>query len=374
MTVSTRPVRLDEMRDANQFLIDVGLTLPTDPDAVDAFWAGRGQHNPALKIHDADVPRGWVLEDDGKMVGFFGNLPLAGTYKGRPVRIACASAWGIHPDYRDHTEDMCRAYFEQPNVDLLTVTSAIKPTARRFEQFGGAPVPQPGLADIPYWIVDASGFLRAAFRKKGRGKNMAFIMGVFASIPLDFTMRMKGRRPYGSLNHITPVGLDGIDAAFDDLWARKQSELKDSIVAVRDAAALKWCFGLGSTHADTRLIRYDKDGSLRGYVAIVQETVPDIGLKRLKIADVLIENDDPGVAKALFAAAYEYGIAMRCHVVETIGLPPSLRALVEKHKPFSRPMATQPFYCKAVNPSLEGPAADPDGWYITAFDGDTVIL
>lgn len=374
MAVTIRPVQPDEMRAANAFLIEMGLTLPTDQSAVDALWAGRGQHNPALKIHDPDVARGWVLEDDDKMVGFFGNMPLAGTHNGTPVRIACASAWGIHPDYREHTEAMCRAYFEQPNIDLLIVTSAIKPTARRFQQSGGASIPQPNLSDIPYWIVDAWGFLRAAFREKGQGKTMAWISGMLASVPLDFTMRMKGRRPYGSLNHITPVGLDGVDAAFDDLWERKKDELKGRIVATRDAAALNWCFGLGSNSAETKLIRYDKDGSLRGYVAVVLENVSEIGLKRLKIADVLIENDDPDVAKALFAAAYEYGIAKRCHVVEIIGLPPALRALVEKHKPFSRSMPTQPFYYKVVNPALAGTAADPDGWYISAFDGDTVIL
>lgn len=374
MAPTIRPVRPDEMRDANAFLIDMGLTLPTDPARVDAFWAGRGQHNPALAIHDADVPRGWVLEDDGRMVGFFGNLPLAGSHNGKPVRIACASAWGIHPDYRDQTEAMCRAYFEQPNVDLLIVTSAIKPTARRFEQFDGAPIPQPNLSDIPYWIVDSWGFLRAAFRKKGQGKTMAWVSGLLASVPLDFSMRIKGRRPYGALNHITPVGIDGIDAAFDDLWARKQKELTGRIVAVRDATALKWCFGLGSNHAETKLIRYDKDGSLRGYVAVVQENAPEIGLKRLKIADVLIENDDPDVARALFAAAYEYGIAKRCHVVEIIGLAPSLRALVGNHKPYSRSMPTQPFYYKVVNPALADAANDPEGWYISAFDGDTVIL
>lgn len=374
MAPQIRTVRPDEMQDANAFLIDMGLTLPTAPSDVDRFWAGRGQFNPALNIHDTDVPRGWVLEDDGKMVGFFGNLPLAGVFNGKPVRIACASAWGIHPDYRDHTEAMCRAYFEQPNVDLLIVTSAIKPTARRFEQFGGAPIPQPDLAEIPFWIVDSWGFLRAAFRKKGQGKTMAWISGLLASVPLDFTMRLKGRRPYGALNHITPVGLDGVDDAFDDLWARKQKELKGRIVSVRDAAALKWCFGLGSNHSETKLIRFDKDGTLHGYVAVVTEKVPDIGLKRLKIADVLIENDDPDVARALFAAAYEYGIAKRCHVVEVIGLPPSLRALVNKHKPYSRPMPTQPFYYKVVNLALADTAADPDGWYVSAFDGDTVIL
>ncbi len=185
---------------------------------------------------------------------------------------------------------------------------------------------------------------------------------------------MRGRRPYGSINHITPVKLDGIDDAFDDLWKRKKRELKDRIVAIRDAATLRWCFGLGSYNDETRLIRYDKDGMLLGYAAVVLETVSDIGLKRLKIADVMIENDDPDIAKALFAAAYEYGIAKRCHVVEMIGLPSSLRSLVDKHKPFSRPMATQPFYCKVVNPKLADAAGDPEGWYITAFDGDTLIL
>jgi len=37
-------------------------------------------------------------------------------------------------------------------------------------------------------------------------------------------------------------------------------------------------------------------------------------------------------------------------------------------------MATFPFFYKALRPDLTGPLGGGDGWYVTAFDGDTALL
>ncbi len=373
-----RPVRVDEVDAVNNFLSKNGLIMPAPGAAAGQFWQGRWVYNPTLSLHDPSVVHGWVLEDAGRMVGFFGNLPMAGVFGAEPVRIACASAWAVEPAYRDWVEKLCECYFHQPNIDLLLVTSAIKPTARRFTQFGGSAVPQPNLGEILYWVVESQGFLRAAFRKKGRGGGMAWLLGLLGSVPLDFSVRLKGRRPYGSLDNLTLVPLSGIDAAFDDLWVRRQSQLPTTFLAHRDAATLRWHFGLGSTHDQTRVLRYDEDGVLKGYAVLVREDAPDIGLKRLKIADMFVDEDSPRVAQALFAGAYDFATSKKCHVLEVIGLAAPLRAQALKSKPMIRTMATFPFYYK-VPPAkatelLSTELARPDAWYLTAYDGDTVLL
>jgi hypothetical protein len=58
-------------------------------------------------------PRGWVLEDAGRMVGFFGNIPLLYDYAVHPIVVADASQWGLEKDYRGETPRLAEAYFTQ---------------------------------------------------------------------------------------------------------------------------------------------------------------------------------------------------------------------------------------------------------------------
>lgn len=369
-----RAVTVADAAPVTTFLAGLGLVMPDGPDAVIAHWTALWVNNPALTHHTPGVALGWVLEDDGAIKGFFGNIPQVSWLGDKPVRISSARAWALDPAYRTETPRLCEAFFSQKDIDVVLISSANPPAGKRCLAFGAAPMPQPGYADILYWIVDAPGFLTAAFRKKGRGKLMARLLGTLGAIPLDFTMRIKGRRPYGALNHITPVELNGIDAAFDDLWTRKRTQLPGTMLASRDAATLRWYFGLGAGRDKTRVLRYDKDGELKGYAVLVREDALPIGLRRFKIADLFVDGDDAKVTQALLAAAYEYAISQRCHVLEVIGLAAEMRAHAMKTKPFSRPMATFPFFYKALDTDLAPGLADADGWAVTAYDGDTALL
>jgi hypothetical protein len=369
-----RPATVGDAEAITSFLADLGLVMPEGPEAVVRHWHGLWVDNPAMAHHRKDVALGWILEDGGAIKGFFGNIPQVSWLGGKPVLISSARAWAVAPDYRTETPRLCAAFFEQSAVDVVLISSANPPAGKRCLAFGGARMPQPGYADILYWVVDAPGFLTAAFRKKGRGGFVARLLGLLGSVPLDLSLRLGGRRPFGALDRITPVGIGAIDAAFDALWVRRKQQLPTTLLASRDAATLKWYFGLGAGRDDVRLLRYDLEGMLKGYAVLVREDAPQIGLKRMKIADIFIDDDDPKVMQALLAGAYEYANAKRCHVLELIGLPAELRAQAMKSKPLSRQMATFPFFYKPLKDDMAAALAEPEAWYVTAYDGDTSLI
>jgi hypothetical protein len=369
-----RPASVEDAPGVTAFLADLGLVMPKGPDEVIRHWRGLWKDNPALMHHRDDVSLGSVLEEDGVIKGFFGNIPQVAWMGERKILVSSARAWAVDAAYRTETQRLCQFFFDQEGIDLAVISSASPPAGRRCEAFGADRMPQPNYSDILYWIVDAPGFLRAAFRKKGRGANMSWLLGMLSSVPLDFSMRLRGRRPYGILDNVTPVPLSAIDTQFDALWMRNRKARADTLLMTRDAATLQWYFDLGNGRDQTRVLRYDRGDTLLGYAVLVREDAPAIGLKRLKVADLFVDDDDPAVIRSLLAGAYEYAMAKRCHVLELVGLPPKTRDHVLAHKPFSRPMPTFPFFYKALAPDLGEQLASADTWYVSAYDGDTALL
>ncbi|MDA1023009.1 MAG: hypothetical protein O2817_06645 [Proteobacteria bacterium] len=369
-----RNAALDDAPVITEFLVRLGLVMPAGEGAIAEHWAKLWQDNPALKHHGDSPALGWILEDQDRIVGFFGNIPQVAYYQGKPVIVSSARAWAVDKDYRAHTPALCEAFFGQQNADLVLISSASAPAGKRCLDYGASKLPQAGYGEILYWVVDAFGFLRAGLKKKGRGAVSAFFGGLFASVVLNAQMRIMGRRPYAALGDITPIGVNDIGAEFDGLWQQKLAENPDRLLAARDAQTLKWYFGLSQNAGDTRILCARRDGKLEGYAVLVREDAPKIGLKRLKIADVFVAGDNPDTLNALLAAAYEYAMAKRCHVLELIGLAAPLRGMALGHKPYSRPMATFPFYFKALRDDLKAPLETGDGWTVTAYDGDTALL
>ncbi|MBL4690942.1 MAG: hypothetical protein JKY68_05700 [Rhodospirillales bacterium] len=373
-----RAATFDDCIEATALLTRLGLTMPEGDDAIRAYFDSLWRTNPAMHAAKTKPALGWVLENSGEMVGFFGNVPLLYEIDGKPVIVSDASLWGVDENFRSETPRLAEAYFGQTDVDLLLVTTAIKPTRRIFERYGGLPVAQANLDQVLYWVIDGGGFVRAGLRKKGRGGMASFLGGVLGGMALNARLRLLGRRPFASLDGITIIRPEEIDDGFDDLWRRKTREYPGRMLANRSAVALKWHFSVGRFSGQTRVFCLrapaGDDGRLKGYAVLVREDAPEIGLKRFKVADIFVADDDPAAVSALLAAAYEYGIAKRCHVLEVVGLPENLRRCVLSHKPLERLMPTFPFYFKALKQDLIAPLSQADGWYVTPYDGDSTLL
>jgi len=371
---SLRDARPGDALEVTAFLRRLGLVMPGGDEAAIAHWQALWVANPALEVHGEKAALGWILEDADQIVGFFGNIPQVSYFDGRPVKISSARAWAVDKAYRSETPRLCEAFFDQSGADVVLISSASAPARRRCLEFGGARMPQADYDKIIYWVLDANRFIQAGLRKKGQSALSAWIGGMLGGVALNARMRLGGRRPFAPLQDISVLSIDAIDDSFDDLWSRKLMECPGRLLACRNAETLRWYFGLSQNADKSRVLCCRQDGKLQGYAVVVREDSFAIGLKRIKIADVFVAGDDSKVIDALLTAAYEYGLAEHCHVLEVIGLPDNLRRQTRSHKPFERPMPTFPFFFKALSPELTGPLAQDDSWYVTAFDGDTALL
>ncbi len=367
-----REATCDDCQEATELLRSLGLIMTRGEAAINAHWRRLWIDNPAMMGDGVKPSLGWVLEDQGKMVGFFGNIPLLYFFGERPVIAADASQWGVAKDYRGQTARLAEAYFSQAHVDLLLVTTGIKPTGRLFEKYGAHRIPQPDYDQVLYWPVDSGGFLSATLRKKNVPSALASMIGAIGGMFGQMAMAISRRRPKGAEQAVAVIGVGDIDESFDDLWLAKQGEVA-KLLACRSADSLRWHFGNQGMAERCQILVYRQDG-LRGYAVVAREDATNIGLKRLKIVDLLIADDNLQVLDALLAKAYAVARADGCHVLEVIGLPAPLRARVLHHRPLRRSMAAWPLYYKSCDDVLRLELDREDAWYVTAYDGDTCLF
>ena len=369
---TVREAVFEDCEAATELLRRLGLIMPEGRDAVRAHWDRLWRTNPAMLESGPKPALGWVLEDGGRMVGFFGNVPLLYDLGGRAVMVADASQWGVEKAYRHHTPRLADAYFDQVNADLLLVTTAIKPTGRLFESRGAVRVPQPDYDRVLYWVVEPFGFARAALRKKGVPAPRAQAGAAVAGPALGAAVALGGRRPGRRGAHVVRMTPSELNDEFDALWQRVRDETP-CLLARRDAQSLKWWLGAPALRGRARLLAY-RCGGLGGYAIVVRDDAPAIGLKRLKIADMFVAGGSAEMIDALLAEAFALAREEGYHVLELVGLPRSLRSRARALRPYSRPMPVWPLYYKTVDGALAQALSREEAWYVTAYDGDTLLV
>lgn len=367
-------VRRAEFSDCQQveaLLDSFGLGVAEEPEGVRRWWEWMWQRNPALTTGRRPQPRpGWVLEAGGEIVGFFGNLPARYQLGDEVLLAAVGSHWAVQKPFRIRVKELAAAYFGQDEADLLVATTCNRATGRIYDRFAASPMPYRDYQRVLYWVLDPVGFLRSAFRKKGVHPGVSRIGQLVLGPALASAMALQKRRPGRLRPGIEPeaISVDAVGDEFDDLWRRKVAE-GCRLYACRTAADLRWHFEFTSAEA-VIVLRCRRRGGLQGYLVLVRETVPEIGLDRLKVADLFVASNNLDTIDALLAAAYEMGRALGCHVLELVGFPREIRTQAERFRPFSRLYPTYPFYFKARSADLHRALHSQDVWYPSLYDGD----
>lgn len=375
MAETVHPLRQAVFEDCEAItalLAGLDLAVPEGRDAVLAHWDHLWRANPAIEAHGGAPELGWVIEDGGRIVGFFGNIPLLYYHGTRPVPTSSARAWAVEKPYRSQTRRLAEAFFGQTGVGLLLITTANQPAGRLCLRHGASKLPQHGYGRVLTWVTDASGFAAAALRKAGLAGPLAGLGGGLAG-PLLGALPRFGRPRLGSPADISGIAVGDIGADFDDLWRRKIAE-GERLLACRDARTLRWYFGPAAAAGRARVLACRRDGRLEGYAVVYRDDAPAIGLRRARIADLLVAGDDPAATDGLLGAAWDSARDDGCHVLEVVGLPRSLRARIETTRPLSRPMPTFPFFYKSQEPTLAAALEREETWHVTSYDGDTSLL
>jgi len=349
-------------------LAGLGLRLPSTNADRAALWRRLWIDNPALQSDTRPSP-GWVLEADGTIVGFFGSIPRQGVVAGRSVRIAVASLWGVQPAYRGHVPQLADAYFEQDWAEISLVTAAVPATARILERHAGHAVPQPSLGRSVSWVIDTQGFIAAALRRKGIRGAVATFAGRVARKSKAFA-RGRLRIDPATLPSVAILSVADVGGEFDGFW-RRLAGTSAGLIGVRDSATLRWHYQ-GNDSAVILALRGGK--GLDGYAVVVRDDAPAIGLRRLRIADLVVGDDDAAKTTALLAAAFAHGDAECCHVLEIAGLVGYAHRHAMALRPLVRSLPSWPAYYRAADPLLAVTLAKEGAWSLTGFDGDTTLI
>jgi hypothetical protein len=342
-------------------------------------WERLWHRNPALMSGDMQSqinrPMGWVLEADGTVVGYIGNISLRCRYGDRTLSAVVAHAFVVETVYRAVSVSLTAAFFRQKSVDLYLCTTAIEAVGKIALAFKSTRLPQPDYDAVLFSVLQPYPFARAMMTKLSLGPATARIGTIVAALAVgaDKILRRRWPKLSSSSLAISEIAPKDMGDDFQALWVEKLKE-RPRLLADRSLATLRWHLEIPGDRGCARVLCCHKDGELAGYAVLRTDTDEQNGLKKSVVADTFVKQDDPEVVKALWAAAYESAKHEGSHVLEVLGFPPNIRLACVEWKPYVRKYPASPYYYKAADPALHETLSDAAAWYATPFDGDGTLI
>lgn len=337
-------------------------------------WERLWRQNPSTGRANR-LPIGWVLQSGERIVGFLGNIPLIYCYGLQTVQAAAATSLVVEPSYRMFTLKLMGAFFGQSGVDLLLATTAIESVGKMACAFGADCLPQSNYKTVLFWILRSYPFARAVTKRIGINEPMFHVASTLSSVAVGLDGVFRGRRPrclQDDLN-VKQIDVNEIGEDFEKFWLEKQAE-STRLYADRSAATLRWHFKIPGFRGTTRVLGCYQGTNLLGYVVVRNNPPQKGGMRQSLLADIMAKSDDQRVLRRLFVAAYDCAKQAGGDVLEVAGLPPEIRQLCLKWKPYARSFPACPFYFKANDPTLHGALKNSTAWYPTPFDGDSTLM
>jgi hypothetical protein len=338
-------------------------------------WERLWRHNPALAHMPAERPIGWVLEVEGRVVGYLGNISQLYRYGDRTLTSVTAHGFVVEPTYRGIGVSLVAAYFRQKSVDLFVSTGAIAPVGKIGRAFKSEVLPQADYETVLFWVLRPYPFAQAVMRKLGLNRTISYIGGRLGSLALATDNILRRRSPKRSTSEleVTEIGVSEIGNDFQVLWLDKVNE-RPRLLADRSPAILRWHFQIPGDRGCARVLRCTKNGKLLGYAVIRDESPDETGLRKSTVADMLAREDDAAVVNALLVAAYQHAQKAGSHILEILGFPPNIRHMWGQCHPHIRRYPTPLFSYKAADPILHKAIADGTTWYASPLDGDLTLI
>lgn len=338
-------------------------------------WVGLWQENPAMP-QDQAMPIGWVLEHEGRIVGYLGNIPMYYHFQGKRLLAAAARGFVVDPEFRGHSIRLPAAFFSQKNVDLLLNTSANVAAGSVFQLCKAEKIPYPNYDKALFWVIDAQGFAYSALRKHGYGAAppviARYVLG--AAIYLEGMLRRRAPVRNTTTFEINVLEPSSVGTEFDEFWRRTLVERPQCLLSERSARVLSWHFGhRAAIERRAKFVCAWRAGKLIGYAALTREDSENIELKRSRITDLIAEKDTPELIDALLNVAFWQARIDGSHILELIGFPEHIRAHFVDGRAYERQLSSWQFWYKAVAPGLSDSLKRKEAWYGCSYDGDASL-
>lgn len=334
-------------------------------------WDRMWRQNPALRYGKSEPAIGWVLEADGRIVGYLGNIPLLYRCGSETLTAVAGTSMVIEPAYRAGVVSLIAAFYRQKEVDLYLTTTAIEAVGKVTKAFKASVLPQADYDSVLVWVLRLGRFAEVVVKMLDVKPSVAPAARILASLALRTDKVVRRRWPPKLSASIRKISVNEIGDDFDQLWLRKLAE-RPRLLAIRSAEMLRWHFD--SADSSPSVLCAYEGSELTGYVMVRHEPPSSTtGLQRSIIADMIAREDDPQVLAALWTAAYEEAKRAGSHTFEILGFPPAIRQIGLQWHPYVRKYPACPFYYKAADPARHQMLSNGDLWYASPYDGDTTV-
>ena len=180
--------------------------------------------------------------------------------------------------------------------------------------------------------------------------------------------------------------LYGSNAAYiEDLYARYEADpnsvdaqwqsffqsLKDDPTSVtKSAKGASWKKPGWPQLSNGELVAALDGSNVRGYAAIVRQDAAHLGLRRARLADLVVADGDEAITRVLLAAACDAARADGAAMLEAVGFEAATRRVFAEAKPREIVDQAWPFLYRAVDPALDAVLARESAWRACLYDGD----
>ena len=366
-----REVRFDDLNAVRDLVEVHGWNPPTE-----VYWRRLWDENPAMKGlgEDSEFARGWVIEQDGVVLGYLANVFQQYCYRGKLLTAATASSFIVAQEARGFALNLAITFAGQRGVDLLLNTTAAAHVSEIFRFIKFKRMPQPGYGSIYYWIADGKGFIASGLQKLGVPRGVSNVIGFVAGPFLEIVDRFRGRslvsQPSPRLTYEMKE-LDDIDDEIADLW-KELCERGDQLTIARSPETIRWQLSIrDDSHAV--LICARKDERLVGYAAIVRAIKPRLGLVMYRLVDLLARNNESLVLDGLLRTAFDHARREGGHILDTQGFNQSIIGAMLATNPHCHVNHDWPYLFKTNDPALAEELERPECWYTSMLDGDTCL-
>lgn len=353
--------------------------LLSHSSANDLTWLWKD--NPVCQ---SSWPWGWVLEENGRIFGYIGNLPLRYYYRGNAVTVACARGYVVDSVARRYSLKLALAFFLQGTADLLLISSANKSSANVYKMFKALPIPDKNYSDSLVWLLNGYGVTRFLFfryliqKKSNLSPLVVNGLSMLFSPFLNLFLLARGLG-YRGVNAGWPGNIvlmrpDDIDERWDELFEIRKHQLPGVLLADRSSAVMKWHYNVaGSSENDTIIFTAILRSRMVGYLFVSAHGSSPADKGRYRISDIFVLDDNPEVIDALLDKVFSYAKDCQWSILETVGFPPYVRKQLLARRPFVRCPDTSLFWYHTAEVELSEVLANTSGWYATPYDGDSSL-
>lgn len=364
---AVRPATLADVEPVARLLREVAFKARSA-----AGWRWLFLENPAVRGQHPPPAMGWVLERDGAIDGYVGNVHLNYVLDGRPLRVATDNSYYVRPGARGDSVGLMRAFFRQPGVDLFVNTTANEASGAIYRLYKAETPADASFAEGLFWVADDRIALRDALRNRGVAKPPAALLAA-AFAPLSRLVRAVvgfARPPRGrSGDAVLKLAPGELDARFDELWERVAAA--PGLRAQRDGATLRWYLGDPDTPGNPTVFATADAEGLTGYAAVVQHCPPGTVTTQVRILDFVLRPGAEHAAPALLARTLAHAREVRAGLIFCPQGGAALAAQLKPLRPYVLRYGSPSHFVRSARGADTAQYARAGVWQATALDGDT---